>query len=121
MKKPIPSWIAVKLAQHAIEHQKTHGLSNLEVALGDLEAQSATIFRAELAAWPTLADLVSAEFLNLLQQGVLSVMTTLERASLVLIEADSRSVSGAIHADDLAEFTHLKWQALVSLLREVVE
>ncbi len=118
MNAAIPSWIAEKIAARSKELMDRIGLPSLDKAFSELEDEAAILLRADLQRCPALGSLVPAEFLHLLQQGSFSALSTLERAAMVLIEADAREAIVAINADNLEEFTRLKWESLGSLLKE---
>ena len=112
-------WIVKKIAKATEEHQKTLGIQSIQGALGDLELQAATLLRADLISQPSLSGFVPADFLHLLNSGGISAMSTLERAALIIIEVDSRTVCPKIQSEnDLLEFSKIKWFALGSLLME---
>jgi len=118
-KQLISSWMSGKVARLTAYYQKVTESSSLAETLEELEFQSATILRAELAEFPCLSLFVAKDFLRLLQQNALGAMKPSECAALVIIEADAQALTPATNPSDLAEFTRLKWQALGSLLQEV--
>lgn len=131
-----PSWMIRKAARIAREYAETEsGITGAMKAhvperKPDLaRAISNSIYNAgsillsgELAAYPSVKDLVPREFLEtflLAPSG--SSLSQQERLAIIITDYDAKTVIVAIDTSDdetLKEFIMLKWQALASLLTE---
>ena len=99
--KPLPEFMTSKIAESAFELQKVLGLPSLAAAIGQIEVEAAVLLRAELSQWPALAELVPSDFLKLLKEGSYSVMTTYERAAIVVVNIDAQAITFAVSLEIL--------------------
>lgn len=111
----IPTWMASKVTKLARAKAQSEGCSPA-TALDTLTGEAFTTLAAELAAFPELLQVLPKQLGKNIMAGAFSALSAYELAAIVIANADAEAVAAVAGADDLAEFTALKFQALAGLL-----